>query len=95
MWLKLKELNFRHGYKPRRIFNYCGLSKENFFTIDVNGDVYKCWEFVGNKKYIVGHIDETGNINNITTHYYDCLSRDADSISDCKKCAYLPLCGCG
>lgn len=95
LWQKLKELGFKYDYRPSRIFNYCGLSKENFFTIDVNGDVYKCWELVGNKKYIVGHIDENGSMNNITSHYFDCLARDADNIDECKNCVYLPLCGCG
>lgn len=95
LWKKLHSLGFSYNYRPMRAFNYCGISKENFFTINVNGDVYKCWEVVGNEKYIAGHINEQGSLVHITPHYYDCLNRDADHISECKACAYLPACGCG
>lgn len=95
LWEKLRELNFKYECTPHRIFNYCGLSKENFFTIDVDGSVYKCWELVGNKDYIVGYINEAGCMVDITSHYYDCIARDADRIEECRNCVYLPLCGCG
>ena len=72
-----------------------GLSKENFFTIDADGSVYKCWELVGNKDYIVGYINETGCMVDITSYYYDCIARDADRIEECRNCVYLPLCCCG
>lgn len=95
LWKYMTELGLNFNYRPLRLYNYCGLSKENFYTIDVNGDVYKCWELVGQKEFIIGQISKEGHLINTTQHLVDCLCRNSTFINECKKCKYLPLCGCG
>ena len=68
--------------------------KEMSFTITPSGEVFKCWEFVGDSNFRVGDLQENGDL--ITTDaYYIWQSRDFKDIKECKFCKYLPVCGGG
>jgi len=95
LWNYSQEQGFRYNIKPARNFIYCGLYKENCYTIAPNGDVYKCWEQVGDTRHCIGHIDSNGRLADITSVYYDWMTVDPLKNIDCKTCEYLPTCGGG
>ena len=47
LWQKAESCGFINNFNPRRTNMFCGMSGENAFTIDPNGDLYKmlgaCW----------------------------------------------------
>lgn len=95
MWYKSLEYGFSMSIQPSSKSIFCGLYGDSSFTIAPNGDVYKCWEHVGEEKHLMGKIDENGNISNVTFAYYDWMSRNPLETKDCRECSYLPACGGG
>lgn len=95
LWKKLDELGYQVNTNPTRKSAYCGLYNDNAFTISPTGDVYKCWEFVGDDKHRIGRIDEDGNLVDIGYTYFDWMSFDPLKIEECRECKYLPTCGGG
>lgn len=81
--------------RPLRKWTYCGLNNDNNFTIEPNGDVYKCWEHTGIETHKIGSLNEEGNIDNISFAYYDWMTKNPLEIEACSKCVYLPACGGG
>lgn len=88
--------NYKRGYTfvhlPCVNANICGAVNNNTFVIDPLGDLYKCWDEVGNKNKSYGDI--YGYINQEIKNFWE----DYDFIyfEDCKKCQFLPICmgGC-
>lgn len=93
-------------------FKNTGVSFERMYPEDVNieclarnpysmvigwqGEIYKCYEDLGNKSLVVGNVNNNPVWNNIDLiskysvgidHYFD---------SECRECSYLPIChgGC-
>lgn len=95
LWEKLEELGFKINTSPTRKTTYCGLYNENSFTISPKGDVYKCWELVGDEEHLIGKINNEGEISSITYKYFDWMAFDPLKIPKCEKCKYLPVCGGG
>jgi len=79
----------------RRSYLYCDIYRKSNYTIDPFGDVYKCWNFVGQKEHRIGVINELGEME-IEDSYWDIMSRDPSQIKECSNCKILPLChgGC-
>ena len=95
LW-KLAESNGFNRYpKPYRKWTYCGLYNDYNFTFSPIGDVYKCWEMVGDEQHRIGTIDDKGNLVNMTYSFYDWATIDPLQEEDCSNCAYLPVCGGG
>lgn len=70
----------------------CGANRYNSYIIDPSGDLYKCWNHMGQKDKIVGTIYGEFFINEIF-----CKFVLEDNINEeCKECDILPLCygGC-
>lgn len=71
-------------------------SRNGMITIDPYGDVYTCWDVIGNKDQAVGKID----FENQTINYTDKLKlwtdRSTDVVSGCGDCKYALFCegGC-
>lgn len=95
LWDFAEEQGFKYNIKPMRKNMYCGLYSDNQFTIAPNGDVYKCWEHVGEEEHVMGKIDKNGNFTNLTYAFYDWMSTDPLKNDICKNCVYLPVCGGG
>jgi len=95
LWNSAILQGFKYNIRPIRKNMYCGLYSNNQFTIDPNGDVYKCWEHVGDGKHLMGKIDKYGNLVNLTYAFFDWMSRDPLKNEQCNKCVYLPVCGGG
>ena len=73
---------------------FCDALRDSSFTIDPVGDVYKCWNTVGQHQHRVGVITEDGALQK-EYPYYDLMSRDPLHIEECANCKLLPLCGGG
>lgn len=95
LWNSASDSNFRVKPKPLRKWTYCGLNNDNNFTIEPNGDVYKCWEHTGLENHRIGKIGEQGYLEDIQYAYFDWMTKNPLSIEACKNCVYLPACGGG
>ena len=82
---------------PNNHMHECAARNPTMWVIAPNGDLYKCWEIIGDRKYKIGELTEDGI--KITDHKQ--LNRylyGADPFEDksCQQCFSLPIChgGC-
>lgn len=82
---------------PSNLFNECAIRNVMSVSFDPEGYAYKCWEYIGNKRYSFGVLNEVGKIVNMNEELLDKQLHDADPLDDplCSKCKYLPLCSGG
>lgn len=81
---------------PSNNVEECAIRNFNSWVIDSKGDVYKCWEIIGNEKYKVGYIDANGmHISNqkILNRYL--YGADPLEETKCRECQLLPICSGG
>lgn len=78
---------------PEPFFNECAIRNKVAISFDPEGYAYKCWEVIGNKKYSIGHLDNSGHIIEINEKILNRQLFGAESIEDplCSKCKYLPI----
>lgn len=95
LWKKAEEVGFNAGGRPSRRWTYCGVEGENSFTIEPNGDVYKCWEHVGDIEHKMSRINSEGQMDGFNYNFYEWMTKDPLNVEECRKCAYLPACGGG
>lgn len=98
--LPLYEKVCAHGFKVKRYLiypmprlNFCGSAEySNFFVVDNNGTLYKCWNCVGDLKKSCGNIENF----KITGKYLSWLQWNPIRHEKCRNCNYLPICmgGC-
>lgn len=81
-------------YIPQPIFGFCEAINKSDFVIAPNGDLYKCWVQIGDKRNIVGHIEDDKKLSEKELTLFDnfILMKD-DKCLDCKVKA-LCLGGC-
>jgi uncharacterized protein len=95
---KMKKNGFYFKNYPKRIANVCSADKYNSFMIGPDGNIYKCFEELGEKSKIIGNILDFKNLDNHENFSLDInyMSFDPTVISKCKNCKVLPLCmgGC-
>lgn len=95
LWKAAEECGFKRNIRPFRRWMYCGLYSDAAFTVAPNGDIYKCWEQVGEEIHKIGELSEEGLIKNIQYAYFDWMTRNPVDTPECKNCVYLPACGGG
>lgn len=95
LWDTLDLYGFNYNNNPVRRNMFCGSYKDSVFTIAPNGDLYKCWEFVGNEKHRIGRITHDGDVDHVTGAFFDWMSRTPLDTAECRECIYLPSCGGG
>ncbi len=95
LWSASEAEGFKYDLRPMRKHLYCGLYSDNQYTIAPNGDVYKCWEHVGQKEHLMGRLADNGDLVDITYAFYDWMSVDPVKNAECRECIYLPVCGGG
>lgn len=95
LWAMARKYGFNINPRPMRKFLYCGLNKENSYTIAPTLDVYKCWEQVGEEKHKIGRIDSNGDLEENLYNLIDWMSINPVEVPECKECIYLPACGGG
>lgn len=79
---------------PAPKVNFCCADYANSFVIDRDGEIYRCWNHVGNLKL------SSGNINNLsdefTKNYLSWILWNPIKHPKCRECSCLPICmgGC-
>lgn len=74
--------------------NWCVCDMYNSFVIDSDGEIYKCWELMGNKNNSIGNISDHKSIN-YNSDYYKNLLEDPTINDTCSNCDILPICNGG
>lgn len=85
-------LDFSRFY-PAELRYECGVRNANNVVIGPKGELYKCWNDVGNKAKIVGTLD--GDISNEPLLLRYLVGADPFDDPKCKECFLLPVCGGG
>lgn len=72
------------------------INRLNSYIIGPEGEIYKCWEDVGNTDKVVGYITEK-EICNKPLFYRYLNDTSVFSNEECKDCKLFPMCsgGCG
>ncbi len=89
-----KKFNLKINFTPQYAIGGCGATVLNYYVVGPEGELYKCWNDIGNKDAIVGNV-LSDKITN-----YDLLSRylAGPSMSDdakCIDCKLYPICDGG
>ncbi len=71
----------------------CAIRNRNALVIGPEGEIYKCWNDVGDKRKVVGHIDGTVVNEALMLRYL--VGADPFMDSQCQECLLLPVCGGG
>lgn len=90
-----KGINIGQRIKPN--FSSCAALSPNGFVIEPDGSLKKCYNTVGEKDKIVGHIlDSNLNQDLVTKNQSEWYSWSQFEKDECKECRVLPLCmgGC-
>ncbi len=95
---QFKELNTPSGegvYPLGAVFNICSANTRNSFVVGPEGELYKCWEDVGQKNMVVGTVSEdTPVTNNELVSLYS-IGTDPFLDQECKECSVFPICSGG
>jgi uncharacterized protein len=96
--IKFGELAKRYGFSstidmPSPLGAPCTAVRKNELVIGSKGELYKCWEVVGNPNEICGDIRDYNNLNG---RLHKWLNYDPFANSECQTCIALPVCmgGC-
>ena len=95
--LKLNSKGFEsssYPHYPGTKANYCCADSISSFVIDPKGNMYKCWNDVGNVSKKVGNVVEKYDYFNVLHTEY--LLWSPFEFEECKECNILPICmgGC-
>jgi uncharacterized protein len=71
----------------------CTAVRVNELVVGSKGELYKCWESVGDPREVIGHINDYDNLNSRTSKW---LKYDPFTNAECRSCIALPVCmgGC-
>lgn len=74
--------------------NFCCVDYVNSFVVDNRGDIYSCWNHVGNLKYSSGNVNDLGE--ELGKNYLSWIQWNPIKHSKCRECTCLPICigGC-
>ncbi|WDV46055.1 Cys-every-fifth radical SAM/SPASM peptide maturase CefB [Clostridiaceae bacterium M8S5] len=95
LWDRASKTGFDITRRPLRKWAYCGLNCDNSFTIEPKGELYKCWEHVGEQAHKIGDIGKNGQPSEMTYRYFEWMTRNPLNVEMCSNCVYLPACGGG
>jgi uncharacterized protein len=90
-------LGMRYGFSspslPRPTGAPCTAVRANELVVGSKGELYKCWDSVGNHLEVVGHITNYKNPNGRLQKW---LKYDPFADAECRSCIALPVCmgGC-
>jgi uncharacterized protein len=78
---------------PRPTGAPCTAVRANEYVVGSTGELYKCWDTVGDRKEVIGHIADCGDLNGRLAKW---LSYDPFENEECRGCIALPVCmgGC-
>jgi len=86
----------REGVYPLgAVFNVCSANSRNGFVVGPEGELYKCWEDVGNRHMVVGSVRDDNFITNHELVALYSVGTDPYLDSECLACSVFPICGGG
>jgi uncharacterized protein len=89
-----KKHKFALNLYPHSRIAECSVRNPNVLVIGPKGEIYKCWNDVGNKKQVVGDLFGKRPVNNqLLLRYY--TAGDPFEDNECRECFHLPICGGG
>ncbi len=79
--------------EPKNI--YCGAVMKNYYVVDTDGYLYKCWNDISIHEHAVGKLGQPQN-DRMKLNEAKYLTWNPCRINKCEKCKELPLCmgGC-
>jgi len=85
----------KRGFTPMKkiALGPCEAVRENSFTIDPSGEIYKCSALAGREKYSVDNVNrdwDNASFNSVNVSFMT-----SDAWKNCMSCKFLPLCGGG
>lgn len=82
-----------HTYSYPSPATGCGATNAQGYVIGPQGELYKCWNDVGNPKRVVGSIFEPAQWHPLHVQF---LTESFEDDPECRDCAVLPIClgGC-
>jgi uncharacterized protein len=95
--LQFTELAARYGFDrpscPGPVGAPCTAVRANELVVGSKGELYKCWDSVGNSGEVIGNIRDYQNPN---TRLNKWLQYDPFANEECRNCIALPVCmgGC-
>ncbi len=71
----------------------CGATSTSAYVVGPGGELYKCWNHLGNPDQVVGNVAEPIDFGPLYIRY---LSESFENDPECLECRYLPICmgGC-
>lgn len=93
---RLKREGVNVNFFPRKAPKGCMINRLNSYIIGPVGEIYKCWNDVGNQNKIIGNI-QNKDLNNSALFYNYLHETSFISDEDCRDCISFPICngGCG
>ncbi|MBQ3452344.1 MAG: SPASM domain-containing protein, partial [Selenomonadaceae bacterium] len=87
-------VNKMAAYPAPRV-NFCCTDYVNSFVVDNRGELYRCWNHVGNLKYSSGNVNDGDNLT-LEKNYLSWIQWNPIRHPKCRECACLPICtgGC-
>ena len=75
--------------------NFCCSDYANSFVVDNRGEIYRCWNHVGNAKKSCGNV-KNFDADNLGKNYLSAIQWNPIRHAKCRECKYLPICmgGC-
>jgi uncharacterized protein len=95
--LEFKRLAARYGFAqpslPRPSGAPCTAVRANELVVGSRGELYKCWDSVGNDREVIGHVRDYRNLDGRLARW---LRYDPFADAECRSCIALPVCmgGC-
>jgi uncharacterized protein len=80
---------------PEALMNACCADYVNSFVVDNRGELYRCWNHVGNLKYSSGNVNDGSNLT-LERNYLSWIQWNPIKHPKCRECDCLPICmgGC-
>jgi uncharacterized protein len=95
--MEFTALAMRYGFGgpsvPQPTGTPCTAVRANELVVGSEGELYKCWDSVGNPNEVVGHITDYQNLNGRMQRW---MKYDPFANEECQGCVALPVCmgGC-
>lgn len=81
--------------RPAMRASFCG-ANDGMYLFDSFGDIYPCWERLGEQRFRIGHIvDDSGEVEFYTEVFDQWRGRNVASNPACLRCRYALYCGGG
>jgi len=82
-------------YPSINLDSVCVGTAHNRFVVGPRGELYKCWEDVGQPARVIGDVHRADPITNPELRAQYSVGTDAYSDPECLECSVLPICGGG